>query len=56
MSSSPEAQAKKSWSVYEEPRIGMTVSCRDADPIPKVPGAGEIFERSESAYSSQTCR
>jgi hypothetical protein len=38
MKSSPVAQAKKSWSVYEEPRIGMTVSCRDADPIPKAVG------------------
>lgn len=45
MISALRAQAEKSWSAYEEKRICMTVSCRDADPIPKVPGAGEIFER-----------
>jgi hypothetical protein len=42
MKSSHQLQAKKFWSVYDEPRIGMTVSCRDADPISKVAGAGKI--------------
>jgi FkbM family methyltransferase len=25
-------------------RVAMTIACRDADPIPKVPRAGEVFE------------
>ena len=25
-------------------RVLMTVSCRDSDPLPKVPGAGEVFD------------
>jgi hypothetical protein len=41
----PQGQAEQSWSEYEDKRIGMTVSCRDADLIPKVAGAGEIIER-----------
>ena len=45
MSSTSQAQVEKSWSAYEKSRIAMTVSCRDADPVPKVAGAGEIFER-----------
>ena len=45
MISTPQAQAEKSWSAYEEKRICMTVSCRDADLIPKVAGAGQVFER-----------
>jgi hypothetical protein len=45
MISTPQAQAKKSWSAYEEKRICMTVRCRDADSIPKVAGAGQVFER-----------
>jgi putative ATPase len=45
MSCTPQAQAKKSWPACEEHRIGMTASCRDADLIPKVAGAGEVFER-----------
>jgi hypothetical protein len=45
MISTLQAQAEKPWSAYEESRIGMTVSCRDAYTIPKVAGAGEIFER-----------
>jgi Methyltransferase FkbM domain len=39
MSSTPQAQAGKPWSACVEKRIGMTVSCRDTDPIPKVAGA-----------------
>jgi FkbM family methyltransferase len=45
MSSTSQAQAEKSWSAYEKSRIAMTVSCRDTDTVPKVAGAGEIFER-----------
>ena len=45
MSSTSQAQAEKPWPACVERRIGMTVSCRDADPIPKVASAGEIFER-----------
>jgi len=45
MSNTILGAAQKSWSACEEPRIGMTVSCRDVDPISKVAGAGEIFER-----------
>jgi hypothetical protein len=45
MISTAQAQAEKSWSAYEEKRICMTVSCRDADSIPKVAGAGQVFER-----------
>jgi hypothetical protein len=29
-------------SAEERRRVELTVSCRDTDPIPKVPGAGEI--------------
>src|SRR5689334_5254830 len=28
-------------------RVEMTVSCRDTDPIPKVPGAGGVFPASD---------
>jgi len=45
MSSTPQEQAEKSWPDYEEKRICMTVGCRDADSIPKVAGAGQVFER-----------
>jgi len=45
MSSTPKAQAEKSWSAYEEKRICMTVRYRDAGSIPKVAGAGQVFER-----------
>jgi hypothetical protein len=43
MISTLQAQAEKSWSAYEEHRIGMTVSCRDSDVIPKVAGTGKTL-------------
>jgi len=35
---------------YSLERVIATVSCRDADPIPKVDGAGQVFEESPVPY------
>ena len=37
------AAPAESFDAYHTRRIRLTCSCRDADAIPKVPGAGEVF-------------
>jgi len=46
MSSIFQAQAEKSWSAYEDCRIGMTVGFRDADPPPKGVGSPRATKKS----------
>jgi hypothetical protein len=51
MSNTFQAQAGKSWSASQEDRIITAVSCRDAEPIPKVARACEVLSAKYTVYN-----
>lgn len=45
-----KSSEKQSIHPDEVRRIAMTVSCKDSESIPKVPGAGQVFQEDSLAY------